>query len=109
MTNRPLTSTPIALMRALQRTHAQWPLQSADCGTGLQRQRVFLLANGQTALENWAYTATGGLQCKEAVVDLDLLGDEIRADGGLLLDAELVDVTARTKPRIRSSLISTEN
>ena len=54
-------------------------------------------------------TNHAGLQCEEAVVDLDLLGDEIRADGGLLLDAELVvDVTARTKPRNRSP-ISTEN
>ena len=54
-------------------------------------------------------TNHAGLQCKEAVVDLDLLGDEIHADGGLLLHAELVvDVTARTKPRNRSP-ISTEN
>jgi len=54
-------------------------------------------------------TNHAGLQCEEAVVDLDLLGDEIRADGGLLLHAELVvDVTARTKPRNRSP-ISTEN
>jgi len=53
-------------------------------------------------------TNHAGLQCEEAVVDLDLLGDEIRADGGLLLDAELVDVTAHTKPRNRSP-ISTKN
>jgi hypothetical protein len=54
-------------------------------------------------------TNHAGLQCEEAVVDLGLLGDEIRADGGLLLDTELVvDVTARTKPRNRSP-ISTAN
>ncbi|XP_066320776.1 methionine aminopeptidase 1A-like [Miscanthus floridulus] len=53
-------------------------------------------------------TNHAGLQCEEVVVDLDLLGDEIRADGGLLLDAELVDVTAHTKPRNRSP-ISTKN
>jgi len=54
-------------------------------------------------------TNHAGLQCEKAVVDQDLLGDEIRADGGLLLHAELVvDVTARTKPRNRSP-ISTEN
>jgi hypothetical protein len=35
------------------------------------------------------------LQCEEAVVDLDLLGEEIGADGGLVLIAEpLVDVPA---------------
>jgi hypothetical protein len=42
------------------------------------------------------------LQCEEAVVDLDLLGEEIRADGGLVLVVEpVVDVPARaqeTKP-----------
>ena len=54
-------------------------------------------------------TNHAGLQCEEAVIDLDLLGDKIYADGGLLLDAELVvDVTARTKPTNRSP-ISTEN
>jgi hypothetical protein len=43
------------------------------------------------------------VQCEEAVIDLDRLGDEIRADGGLVLVAELiVDATARTKPRNRS-------
>jgi len=58
---------------------------------------------------NCKKTKQADLQCEEAVVDLDLLGEEIRADGGLLLHAELVvDVTARTKPRNRSP-ISTEN
>jgi len=48
------------------------------------------------------------LQCEDAVVDLDLLGEEIRADGGLVPVAELiVDIPARTKPRNRSP-ISTE-
>jgi hypothetical protein len=38
----------------------------------------------------------GDLQCEEAVVDLDLLGEEIGANGGLVLVAELpVDVPAR--------------
>ena len=87
MTNRPLTSTPIALMRALQRTHAQWPLQSADCGTGLQRQRFFLLANGQTALENWAYTATRGAKSRRhpttpCRMDSSSSSRSLQADGG---------------------------
>ena len=42
------------------------------------------------------------LQCEEAVVDLDLLGEEIGADGGLVLVAELVvDVPARASTGTR--------
>ena len=44
----------------------------------------------------------GDLQCEEAVVDLDLLGEEIGADGGLVLVAELVvDVPARASTGTR--------
>jgi len=50
---------------------------------------------------NGKKTNQADLQCEEVVVDLDLLGDEINADGGLVL---VVDVPVRTKPRIRSSI-----
>ena len=54
---------------------------------------------------NGKKTNQADLQCEEVVVDLDLLGDEINADGGLVLVVELlVDVPVRTKPRIRSSI-----
>ena len=54
---------------------------------------------------NGKKTKQADLQCEEAVVDLDLLGEEIRADGGLVLVAELVvDVPARNKPRNRSPI-----
>ena len=54
---------------------------------------------------NGKKTKQADLQCEEAVVDLDLLGEEIRADGGLVLVTELaVDVPARTKPRNRSPM-----
>ena len=50
---------------------------------------------------NGKKTNQADLQCEEVVVDLGLLGDEINADGGLVL---VVDVPVRTKPRIRSSI-----
>ena len=54
---------------------------------------------------NGKKTNQADLQCEEVVVDLDLLGDEFNADGGLVLVVELVvDITVRTKPRNRSSL-----
>ena len=54
---------------------------------------------------NGKKTKQADLQCEEAVVDLDLLGDEINADGGLVLVVELVvDVPVHTKPRIRFSI-----
>ena len=47
---------------------------------------------------NGKKTKQADMQCEEAVVDLDLLGEEIRADGGLVLVAELVvDVPARAQ------------
>ena len=53
---------------------------------------------------NGKKTNQADLQCEEVVVDLDLLGDEFNADGGLVLVVELVDITVRTKPRNRSSI-----
>ena len=54
---------------------------------------------------NGKKTNQADLQCEEVVVDLDLLGDEINADGGLVLVVELVvDVPVHTKPRIRFSI-----
>ena len=52
---------------------------------------------------NCKKTKQADLQCEEAVVDLDLLGDKIRTDGGLVAEL-VVDVPVRTKPRIRSSI-----
>jgi len=56
---------------------------------------------------NGKKTKQADMQCEEAVVDLDLLGDKIQTDGGLVPEL-VVDVTAHTKPRNRSP-ISTEN
>ena len=41
------------------------------------------------------------MQCEDTVVDLDLLGEEVRADGGLVL---VVDVPTHNKPRNRSPI-----